>query len=171
SRAEINVVVQYPEFVARHELARRVTIFASARPWFRKRLWPRDRGKREDALGRNKRIARGGVACSSGRLLRGCFGTARRIVRAGGFLLRAQRRRNKDAQGCCYTPIAHLLLLRTVWGITFGLRAPLQAARTPGRHRWTRQAFPPSTPTPQYFWTRLPLPGEKKVRIDRAHRR
>src|SRR5690348_11807016 len=37
-------------------------------------------------------------------------------------------------------------------------------ARTPGRHRWTRRAFPPSTPTPQYFWTRLPPSGEKKVK-------
>src|SRR5207245_7757229 len=110
-----------------------VRIFAApGRSRFGKRLRPRGRGKREDALGRSKRIARDSLACSSGRLLRGSFGTARGIVRAGGFLLRAQRRRKKDAQGCCYTPIAHLLLLRTIWGITFDLPVQLQAARTLG---------------------------------------
>src|SRR5262245_13030099 len=109
---KIHVVVQNGEFIARYELARRVRVFAApSRTRFGKWLRPRTGGKREDSFGRSNGIIRNCVACSSRRLLRGSIGTARGIV--SGFLLRAQRRRQKDAQGCCYTPITHLLLLKT----------------------------------------------------------
>src|SRR5215471_701737 len=110
SRTKMHVVVQYGKFVARHELAHCVTVFASGRPRCGKWLWHRGRGEREDSFGRCKRILRGATR-SCGGFLGGIFRTARGI--ASGFLLRAQRRRKKDAQGCCYAPIAHLFLLRT----------------------------------------------------------
>ena len=106
ARTEVNVVIHCGSFVARHKLSGSTRVIRGSLRLGRLRLgewlWARSRGKREDVSGENTLTARHGVARSPGGFLCGGGGTARGIVRgSGGFFLRAERRRQKNAQCCC----------------------------------------------------------------------